>query len=348
MDPELTRAQTLLDLNRPTEAELIVRGHLGANAESGAALRLLTSVLLRQDRDSEAVEVGRRAVAAEPEVAIGHVLLASGLAAIGKQDQAIEAAHEATRLAPYDWTTHYALGMALRSGRRPRSREALACANEAVRLAPHESHAHNLAGLCLDDLKLRQESNAAFREALRLDPGNAIALNNLAGNAIDGGRLTDASQMLTSALSIDAQTKILHQNYDILLLRLVRRLWWALAGLGVLLAILAGARAPYPTRAATVVLLLVLYVVATRRVVRHLPRGAHLWARGLFRRISWTQRALVTGFLLLSVGVVVIGLAPREVALETGLAVLAMLRLMGLFVIAGAVAGLVRNALRRR
>lgn len=343
MDAELDRVATLIDLGRHTQAEALLRGYLGTYPESGHGLRLLTSLLLKQDRDSEAADAGRRAVAADPTEANGHVLLAGALAALDEQDEAVRVAREATRLAPYDWSTHYALGMALRSGRKPRSREALACANEAVRLAPHQSHAHNLAGLCLDDLNLVEESARAFREALRLDPSNATAMNNLAGNAIDGGRLADAGQLLTSALSIDAQQRVLHQNYDVLLLRLVRRLWIALAGLGVLLAVLAAVRAPYPVRVGTVVLLLGLYAVATRRVVRHLPRGAHLWARGLFRRITWMQRALMSGFLCLSAGVVVIGLAPRDIALEAGIAVLSVLRLLGLLVIVGAVVGLFRR-----
>ncbi|MBO9520220.1 MAG: tetratricopeptide repeat protein [Nocardioidaceae bacterium] len=347
MDRELGRAEALVDLGRHREAEQIVRHHLAGNAESGYALRLLTSVLLHQDRDQEAVESGRRAVAADPAEANAHVLLASALSALGRQEEAVRVAREATRLAPSDWSTHYTLGMALRSGRRPRSREALDSANEAVRLAPYESHAHNLAGLCLDDLNLVAESERAFREALRLDPENGTAMNNLAGSAIDGGRLSDAGQMLTSALSIDAQRPMLHQNYDVLLLRLVRRLWLALAALGVLLAGLAGGRAPYPVRVATVVALLGLYAVATRRVTRHLPRGAHLWARGLFTRIPWPQRALVAGFVALSAGVVVIGLAPRSMALGTGLVILWILRLLGLAVIAGGLVGLVRGAFRR-
>lgn len=347
MEPDLDRAEALLDLGRYADAERMIRSHLAGNAESAHALRMLTSVLLHQDRDREAVDAGRRAVAVDPEDARGHVLLASGLAAIDEQNEAVHVAREATRLAPYDWSTHYTLGLALRSGRRPRSRQALACANEAIRLAPHQTHAHNLAGLCLDDLKQVKESDRAFREALRLDPANAIALNNLAGNAIDGGRLADASKMLTSALSIDAQRQMLHQNYDILLLRLIRRLYLALAALGAVLVVMVLAETPYPFRVSVVVLLLGCYAAATRRVVRHLPRGSHLWARGLIRRVDFAQRALVVGFVLLSVGVVVTGVAPRSIAVGSAIAMLTVLRMVGIAALIGAVIGLFRRSSRR-
>ena len=87
---------------------------------------------------------------------------------------------------------------------------------------------------------------------------------------------------------------MLHQNYDMMLLSLIRRLYFALIRpSGAVLAVLAGTEAPYLARVATAVILLGVRGRDWRRVTRHLPRGAHLWARGLFRRSSGFARVLV-------------------------------------------------------
>lgn len=327
---DLVRAGHLAELGRFHEAEVLIRSHLSEDPGSGAALLMLVEVLIDQDRHQEAVAAGERAVQADPEEEQAHRMLSIALAGVSRYNDAVASAREAVRLAPYLWQTHYTLGMALRLGRRPRTRDALACANEAVRLAPHASHTHNLAGLCLDDLRLGDEAIKAYREALRMDPENATAMNNLAASQLEGGRLADASRMLTSGLSTAPQESMLHRNYDFLLLRLVWRLYIALIALGLILGILAGNQAPYAVRVATVAALLAVYVAAAQRVTRHLPRGTHLWARGLFRRIGWLQRLVVAGFLLLSVTVLVMGLAPSDVALATGIGTLVVLRAIGI------------------
>ena len=262
---------------------------------------------------------------------------------VGRPHDAIWAAREAVRLAPYLWMTHYTLGMALRGGHRPQSSAALECANQAIRLAPHASEAHNLAGLCLDDLKRPVEARRAYAEAVRLNPNDTMALNNLAADTLDRGKLGAAGRLLTSALSSDPQERLLHQNYDAILLKLVRRLYFALILLGVLLAVLAGVDAPYFSRVGTVVLLLGVYAAATWRVTRSLPRGAHLVARGLFRRSSGFERVLVAAFVLLSVAVVVMGVAPRETALAVGVGMLVLLRGVGIVFIIGWVLSAVRS-----
>ncbi len=343
MPADLERAQHLLDLRRPAEAERVLGQVLLEEPESAPALRLLSMALHDQGRDADALATVERAIAAEPDEEHGHRLRAIMLSAVGRPHDAIWAAREAVRLAPYLWMTHYTLGMALRGGHRPQSSAALECANQAIRLAPHASEAHNLAGLCLDDLKRPVEARKAYSEAVRLNPNDTMALNNLAADTLDRGKLGAAGRLLTSALSSDPQERLLHQNYDAILLKLVRRLYFALILLGVLLAVLAGVDAPYFSRVGTVVLLLGVYAAATWRVTRSLPRGAHLVARGLFRRSSGLERVLVAAFVLLSVAVVVMGVAPRETALAVGVGMLVLLRGVGIVFIIGWVLSAVRS-----
>ncbi len=344
---DLERAQHLLDLRRPAEAERVLGQVLAGDPQSGAALRLLTMALHQQDRDREALTAVERAIATEPDEEHGHRLHSILLAALDRPADAVGAAREAVRLEPYLWMTHYTLGMALRLGRRPQSAAALECANQALRLAPHASEAHNLAGLCLDDLKRPVEARQAYAEALRLDPDNTMALNNLAADTLDRGKLGAAGRLLTSALSSDPQQRLLHHNYDAILLKLVRRLYFALLVLGVLLAVLAGVDAPYSSRVATVVVLLGVYAAATWRVTRNLPRGAHLVARGLFRRSSGFERLLLAAFVLLSVTVLAMGLAPRDTALVVGALMLVLLRTVGIVLIVGWVLKAARSLFKR-
>lgn len=327
---DLARADHLLDLGRHSQAEEIIRAHLAANPESAEALRLLVLALLGQERAAEALAAAEAAVREAPEEEHGFRLLSIVYARLDRPDDAVRAAREAVRAAPGMWQTHYTLGMALRTGRLPRTRDALACANEAVRLAPHESSPHNLAGLCLDDLRMPDEARRAYEEALRLDPQSATALNNLAATTAQRGRLAAAGRLLSAGLSSDPQEAMLHYNYDRLLLALVLRLNLLLLGFGILFAVLIGSEAGYAVRVVAVLALLGTTGLLTRWVARSLPRGSHLWVRGMFRRVEISERVFLGIFLLLAPAVIALGLAPRSVAPDIGVGILVVLRTVGI------------------
>lgn len=348
MNDPLGRAEQLLDLNRPAQAEEVLRAFLLDEPESAPALRLLTLALLEdRERDSDALRAADRAVVVDPDDEQGHRLRSIALLRVDRVPEAVASAREAVRRDPQMWQTHYCLGLALRSGRLPRSRDALECANQAVRLAPHQSQPHNLAGLCLDDLGLHDEARRAFEEALALDPTSATALNNLAATHLDGGRLRAGIRMLSSGLSASPQAQALHENYDVLLLKLASRLYIALGALGIVLQILAATGAPYLARVITVVALITAYALITHRVTRLLPRGSSIWVRGLFRRSSnWRRLGLVL-LAVLTVGVIVMGVAPAELAVSTGAALVVALQFVGIGVVTVGVIGAVVSLFRR-
>ena len=330
---DLGRVRMLVDLRRYTEAEQALRAMLVQDPDDVEVLRTLADVVGDLDRPEEQETLARRAVALDPDHVGGLQILADALIRRRDPDGAVGTAERAVQLAPSSWVTHYTLGRALLVGRRPRTRDALAEANEAVRLAPHAADAHNLAGMCLADLTLYDEARRAYTEAIRLDPSNVFALNNLAALDADGGKLRSAVQSLRTGLSTDPQTAMLHQNYDVILLKLIRRLWWALLVLGIALTAMAATGAPYLARVATAACLLGVYVFLTMKVTRELPRGAHLWARGLLGRVNAAAKLLILTFLGMSVAVVAMGLAPREAAEAIGIGTLSVLRVAGLAVI---------------
>lgn len=327
---DIARADHLLDLGRHSQAEEILRAHLATDPNSAEALRLLVLALLGQERAAEALDAAEAAVREAPEEEHGFRLLSIVYARLDRTNDAVRAAREAVRAAPGMWQTHYTLGMALRTGRMPRTRDALDCANEAVRLAPHESSPYNLAGLCLDDLRMPVEAQRAYEEALRLDPQSATALNNLAATTAQRGRLAAAARLLSAGLSSDPQEAMLHDNYDRLLLALVLRLNLLLLGFGILFAVLVGADAAYAIRVVTVLVLLGSIGLLIRSVARNLPRGSHLWARGMFRRVEISERIFLGVFLLLAPAVLALGLAPLSTAPDIGMGILVTLRTVGI------------------
>ena len=129
-------------------------------------------------------------------------------------------------LEPYAWSSHYILCQALLSGRRPRTRQAYEAAQEARDLAPWNPDTHNLVGMCAADLKRPDEAEAAYREALRLDPQHAYAMNNLAALALDRGEFGSAGAGLTAAAQTTPQEEVIRANLDLLVVK-----WSAAAAL---------------------------------------------------------------------------------------------------------------------
>jgi len=312
-DATLQRAETLIDLDRGAEAEVMVRGLIAQRPDDAAALRLLTQALIAQDRHDEALPIAKRAVAADPDHEQGHRLLAIVFVERHDYRGALGAALEAVRLAPHLWHTHYVLGMARRIGpHHDDPAKALAAAHRAIELAPHESNPHNLAGICYSDMDQPDHAERAYREAIRLDPTNAMALNNLGALGINQGRLSRGTKFLTNALSVQPQDSLMRSNYDVVLLALIRRLYLALIATVVLVLVMGASGADRVPRTITVSVLLTIYAAATYLVARNLPRGSHLWARGLIRRLEWGGRILVIAFVLLTIGVVVMASVPKR------------------------------------
>ncbi len=83
-------------------------------------------------------------------------------------------ARQAVTLAPLQWQGHSQLAYALREQRDTR-KEAVRAGSRAVTLAPNEPRAQVSLGWAQASAGHKPEAEAAFRQALRLDPDNAPA-----------------------------------------------------------------------------------------------------------------------------------------------------------------------------
>ena len=346
MEPDLERAETLMDLGRAAEAERVARDHLATHPESAAALNLLCRALNEQRRHREAEQAIRAALELEPDESAHVLQLASTQSQLGQQASAVHTALHLLDLEPYEWSSHYIHCQALLSGRRPRTRQAYDAAVESRRLAPWNPDTHNLVGMCAADLKRPDEAEAAYREALRLDPQHAYAMNNLAALALDRGEFGSAGAGLTTAAQTTPQEQVIRANLDLLLVKWAQRLLYVELGLGVLVGAELAAGAPWWLRALTGVVFLAAVVGSFRRLTDALPRGFTV-GPGLLRRASWAPRRIVLLTCLCTVALVVMCFAPAPAAAAVGLAMLVLLQAIGFLVIVGylllGVVGLLRR-----
>lgn len=344
----IAHAEQLLDLRRDTEAEQRFREVLAVDPESGRALLGLARALNRQDRHDEAEGAVRSALALDPEHAGAHHVLVDVLCDRKDGPGAVTAAESGLRLAPHDFTSHYQHARALLSLRRPRVRDAYDAALRAVEAAPHSPDAHNLVGLCLDALGNHEGAQAAFRNAMALDPQHTLAQNNLAASEMDRGRLGRAAGLLRGAVSSDPQQRQVRDNLDTVLLLLGRRLMWSLFAAVVVLGVLLVTEAPWWSRLLAGAAYVGGVAVLVRKVVRDLPRGVGRWGRGLFGRVQWQGKYLLALLGLLSVAVLVMSVAPYAVAAGAGLVLAAVLRTVGILCVVGWVVLALVNLVRGR
>jgi len=318
MTDDLHRAQTLLTLHRYADAERAARTLLSTGPDSADALRILAAALMEQNRDDEALDAAKNAVRLQPEYPQGLVLLADLYRRSGDHVRARETASAAVTAAPHLWTTYYTRAHARLGSPRPDPRGALADIEEAWRLAPHNSSVHNMYGMCLGAMKQRKQARAAYEEALRLDPTNAFALNNLAALDLNGWRVGRASRHLTVGLAHSPQIDVLRKNFDVVLLRFLQRFWWLLLAIGIAEAALVFTGRPWLLRAGLGLVSVAALAWLVRRVMRGLPRGTPELLRGLWKRSPVQARLLMSYWAVTLTGTLLLAFAPPALAHTAG------------------------------
>jgi eukaryotic-like serine/threonine-protein kinase len=153
-----------------------------------------------------AMESGRRAVAANDDLAAAHVALGITLAASGKNTEATGQFKRARDLNPLSGPAHLGLAKLL-SGR-----EAEQLYQKAITYSPGEwSPLHALAGFYFHNARYG-ESIACWKQALALTPDNALVMNSMAAGFHMQGLWAEAADALQRALAIDATTAQIWAN----------------------------------------------------------------------------------------------------------------------------------------
>lgn len=207
------RGRTLLQLQRPLDAERELRGVLAREPDNALGLALLALALSEQHRSVEAIEAANASVGLDPEWWYTHFTAGQVLQVAGMHGEALRAARAAMAIDPSDslvWDlltrVHLSRNEAWDAGqagweglrRRPddsdlvallalamtalgRSPQAIAHAEQALRLDPEDSFVHVAYGHAALGARRPDAAITAFRTALRLDPRNEAVVPALVG-----------------------------------------------------------------------------------------------------------------------------------------------------------------------
>lgn len=303
----VARADTLLNWRRPQEAEELLRAVLATDPADARALRSLARALGLLGRRDEQAATARKAIAADPANVSGYTILSDSLHEQGDYQGAVEAGQLAVQVESNSALAHYVLGRAYLGGKRSPA-QALIEANWAITLDPQSSSAHNLRGAAQAALGQRDAAEESYRTAVRLNPNSATALSNIVGTEIGRGRLGPASRSLRAGLASSPGHSALHRNYDLLLIRII--LWLQLVPLGLAYFFLLMPNTSYVVHLEATAIMLVLYGGCAYFLTMNLPSGAHIWARGILKRVNLSARLLVVWFGVLSSVVFAVGVIP--------------------------------------
>lgn len=138
--PALESARTLVVMGRGEEARATLSAMLEREPEHAGALGLLGELLLNEREPERALPLLRRAAAADPSSAEAANRLARALHALGRDDEALEAAHRAHALLAdprnFRETAPVYLTLVWCLRERRLLREALEAAEEGLRRTP--------------------------------------------------------------------------------------------------------------------------------------------------------------------------------------------------------------------
>ena len=205
------RASGLLELNRPADAVALLQRAIAAAPTNQLAWCELARAEVMCGRPRHAFEAASRGIALDPFDDYPHRLISHALVALGDPAGGVRAAQEAVRLSPHSASAHRRLAEALDDSPQPywpwdRRRlhlAAIEAASRAVQLDPAEPDAHNTLGYVHLTNKSPLLADASFREALRLNPSNARALNGLGLCGMRTGRLGVALRSFAAAAATD-------------------------------------------------------------------------------------------------------------------------------------------------
>ncbi|MET0423249.1 MAG: UDP-N-acetylglucosamine-peptide N-acetylglucosaminyltransferase [Actinoplanes sp.] len=181
---------------------------LVAEPDNVRALVLMTHVQLALEKPEPAHQAAHRAVTVAPESAEAMGALSRVLTALDRHDEAVQVAVQAVQLEPESAYRHNRLAWALLGDGR-RAVPAEHAARAAVQLDPEEADFRITYAMVMKQLNETERARQALRDALTLEPDNAVAQHELATldvthrNPFALGRLARGASGLAGALRLD-------------------------------------------------------------------------------------------------------------------------------------------------
>jgi tetratricopeptide (TPR) repeat protein len=181
----------------------------------GVALLVGTSLQLRHWKNTRTLFEHAAAVTHNNGRAI--TVLGSLLAKDGKLEEAMNLYRQALRYKPHDPEAHFFMGHALEQ--QGKLDEAVAEYSQALWFKPLQEKTHLFLGVALAKQQKYAEAAAHYQAVLAINPESAAAQNNLARLLQTQGRLDEAIERYSAALKLDPNLAQAHNNLGVLLLQ---------------------------------------------------------------------------------------------------------------------------------
>lgn len=201
VSPETAERLRSLGYVAPTAAAVIVTGGLNP-ADGMNAWAMFEDALasINSERPAEALPSLAKIAAVYPASPIFQSTYAGALSASGRKKEALDRFRDAVKRWPADASLYHELAVVARE--LGQTAEASRAEEAAVAIDGKAPAAHNGRGLLLADAGNNKEAAAAFAEAVRLDPTNAVYLANLGNAARAIGDLDAAASAYRRALEL--------------------------------------------------------------------------------------------------------------------------------------------------
>ncbi|OWK43308.1 tetratricopeptide repeat protein [Fimbriiglobus ruber] len=169
MDALRRRAEVLLyELNRPADAEPLIRDALAADPKNAHLHCMLSHSLRCRNRPWAAIQAAREAVGLSPEWAYAHYTLGMARVANAAWHGAVRSFREAIRCNPSDADYYYWLAVSLRAdGFKKRAQKVI---EDGLLVAPDHTRCLNILAACLTERGKCSEAVRVLTRSLAIDP----------------------------------------------------------------------------------------------------------------------------------------------------------------------------------
>lgn len=207
----IKRAEALIDIERQREAVPILTKVCANNPQNYQAACLLARCFYELNENEEALKYAEKAVQIEPADEWAHRLRSVSLGELGKIKLSLDAAREAVRLAPDEpQALQTFVNAMLRCGK---PEEAKSVAEKVLEISPDSESAHLTAGSVYLDLQYYQLAEKHYRAALRINPQSYNAQNNLGIVALRrDGKSENAVEHFASAVRLEPGNTLAIEN----------------------------------------------------------------------------------------------------------------------------------------